>query len=96
MPTRHGAAAATACRVMAAISSGMLPPLVSHSTIDPSARPRRRPGPSASAYAEFALPAVEEVLGVVDHLAAGRAPDEPTAVADHRQVLVERDAQDLA
>ena len=39
--------------------------------------------------------AVEEVLGVVDHLAAGLL-QEPHAVGDHRQVLLELRAQRLA
>ena len=48
-----------------------------------------------SAYSRIGLPAVEEVLGVVDHFAAGGA-QESHAVGDHRQVFFQRDAQHLA
>ena len=85
----RGRPAATA----AATSSGSAPPLVSHRTIQAA--------PAAAAawmrpqgVVGVVLEAVEEMLGVVDHLAAVRRA-EGDRVGDHPQVLVERDAEDL-
>jgi hypothetical protein len=68
----------------------MVPPFVSHKH-----RPTRRP-PGRQQRAErvprVGPVGVEEVLGVVHDLPAGR-PHQPDAVADHLQVLVDRDAE---
>jgi hypothetical protein len=79
--------------VMSKMTSGKVPPLVSH---------RHRQSAPASAAAlqggervvRVGLVAVEEVLGVVDHFLA-LLLEMAHGVADHAQVLVELGAQDF-
>ena len=89
-PTTARRTAATA----SATSSGRAPPLVSQRTSQ--AAPAVGGGlEGLQGVVGVALEAVEEVLGVVDHLGDVRG-EEGDRVGDHPQVLVERDAQDLA
>ena len=93
MPTAAFGKRAQTVRVMSKISSGKLPPLVSHST--------RLSAPASTAAASVlqgvvgvVLVAVEEVLGVEHHFLAVLL-QVAHGVADHGQVFFQRGAQDL-
>ena len=83
-----------AAAVISNTSSHIVPPLVSQRTTS------RAPASAAvwiarSEYSAIVLPAVEEVLGVEDHLAAG-VDHHSHAVADHGEVFVQPGANHLA